>query len=443
MSGSSAALLSLEPSFQQDLNGDGIIGIPPSVTIEAYGNTSLAVVGNNYAFSNLSGGGIGPLLKYGSAVTVGQYGAWTFIGAEQISSGYEVALYLPGSDQYTVWNTDMNGNVVSNGTGGIVSGASNALKSLEPSFQQDLNGDGVIGAPSNNVVIEAYGNTSLTVVGDNYSLNPSGGGTGPLLKYGSVITVGQYGAWTFIGAEQTSGGYEVALYLPGSDQYTVWNTDTNGNVISNGTGGIVSGANTALKSLEPSFQQDLNGDGVIGVTSTALVIETFGNTSLTVVGNNYALNPSGGGTGPLLKYGSVITVGQYGAWTFIGAEQISGGYEVALHLPGSDQYTVWNTDLDGNVVSNGTGGIVSGANTALKSLEPSFQQDLNGDAAIGASLLGYQASDQARHNAFVFDRSIVSGLGSDHFSLAEGWDKSIFQHLDGVKALNSEMMRDL
>ena len=53
----------------------------------------------------------------------------------------------------------------------------------------------------------------------------------------------------------------------------------------------------------------------------------------------------------------------------------------------------------------------------------------------------FQASDQARHNAFVFDRSIVSGLGSDHFSLAEGWDKSIFQHLDGVKALNSEMMR--
>ena len=81
----------------------------------------------------------------GSAVTVGQYGAWTFIGAEQISGGYEVALHLPGSDQYTVWNTDINGNVVSNGTGGIVSGSSNALRSLEPSFQQDLNGDGVIG----------------------------------------------------------------------------------------------------------------------------------------------------------------------------------------------------------------------------------------------------------------------------------------------------------
>jgi serralysin len=321
-----------------------------------------------------------------------------------------------------------------------VSGSSTALKALEPSFQQDLNGDGVIGTAA--TVIEAHGNTSLTVVGNNYALNPSGGGTGPLLKYGSVITVGQYGAWTFIGAEQISGGYEVALHLPGSDQYTVWNTDINGNVVSNGTGGIVSGASTALRSLETSFQQDLNGDGIIGISSTAVVIESYGNTSLTVIGNNYALNPSGGGTGPLLKYGSVVTVGQYGAWTFIGAEQISGGYEVALHLPGSDQYTVWNTDTDGNVVSNATGGIVSGSSNALKSLELSFQQDLNGDGAMAAaSLPGYQATDQTRHDAFVFNQSIAPALSTDHYSPIEGGDKSILCRLDGVKALDSEMVR--
>jgi serralysin len=437
VSGSSSALLSLEPSFQQDLNGDGVIGVAAPTVIEVYGNTSLTVVGNNYAL-NPSGGGTGPLLKYGSVITVGQYGAWTFIGAEQISGGYEVALHLPGSDQYTVWNTDANGNVLSNGTGGIVSGSNSALLSLEPSFQQDLNGDGVIGVAA-PTVIEAYGNTSLTVVGNNYGLNPSGGGSGPLLKYGSVVTVGQFGAWTFIGAEQISGGYEVALHLPGSDQYTVWNTDANGNVVSNGTGGIVSGSSAALKSLEPSFQQDLNGDGVIGTAAT--VIEAYGNTSLTVIGNNYALNPSGGGSGPLLKYGSVITVGQYGAWTFIGAEQISGGHEVALHLPGTDQYTVWNTDTDGNVVSNGTGGIVSGSSNALKSLEPSFQQDLNGDGAIAASLLGYQAADQTRHDAFVFDQSIAPALSTDHYSPTEGGDKSILYRLDDVKALDSEMMR--
>ena len=78
---------------------------------------------------------------------------------------------IQGSDQYTVWNTDSNGNFVSNGTGGVVSGSSAALQSLEPSFQQDLNGDGIIGIPP-SVTIEAYGNTSLAVVGNNYALNP-------------------------------------------------------------------------------------------------------------------------------------------------------------------------------------------------------------------------------------------------------------------------------
>ena len=162
----------------------------------------------------------------------------------------------------------------------------------------------------------------------------------------------------------------------------MWNTDTNGNVVSNGTGGIVAGASSALTMLEPSFQQDLNGDGMIGTAT--IVIESFGATSLVQAGGNYVLSPSGGGAGPTLKYaGSTVTVGQYGAWTFIGAEQINGGYEVALHLAGTDQYTVWNTDPNGVVVSNGTGGIVSGGSSVLQSIEPSFQQDLNGDGFIG------------------------------------------------------------
>ena len=82
---------------------------------------------------------------------MGQFGSWTFIGAEQTASGYEVALHVPGSDQYTVWNTDANGTVVSNGTGGVVvSGSSSVLEALEPSFHQDLNGDGVTGVPASS-----------------------------------------------------------------------------------------------------------------------------------------------------------------------------------------------------------------------------------------------------------------------------------------------------
>ena len=365
------------------ISSAALLSLLTPLVIESFGATSLAVANNNYYLDPASGG-IGPVLKYsGAAVMVGQFGSWTFIGAEQTGSGFEVALHLPGGDQYTVWNTDANGNVLGNAVGGIVSGTSLVFEALETSFHQDLNGDGTIGVP--DAVIEALGATSLVLTSNNYYLNPSSGGAGPVLKYsGAVVTAGQFGNWTFTGAEQTGGGYEVALHLPGSDQYTVWNTDANGNVVSNAVGGIVSGSSSALQLLEPSFHQDLNGDGIIGVPTN--VIESFGSTSLVQVGANFYFDPVAGGTAPTLKYsGSMVTAGQFGSWTFTAVEQTASGYEVALHLPGSDQYTVWNTDANGNVVSNAVGGIVSGSSSALQSLEPSFHQDLNGDGVIVSS----------------------------------------------------------
>src|SRR5258707_705699 len=124
-------------------------------------------------------------------------------------------------------------------------------------------------SPVATTVIEAYGSTSLAEIGNNFYLHTNG--TGPELKYnGAAVVVGQFGgAWTPYGAEQTAGGYEVAWKNPGADQYTVWNTDSSGNCVSD-TIGIVSGASTALESLETSFHQDLNGDGVVGYFASVL-----------------------------------------------------------------------------------------------------------------------------------------------------------------------------
>jgi len=132
-------------SFHQDLNGDGVIGIPG--TIESAGSTSLVQVGNNY-FLDSNSTGIGPEVMFGGApLTAGEF-AWTPTGAEQTSTGYEIALKYATIGQYTVWNTDTNGNVTYDPLGGGVPGTSAALEALEPSFHQDLNGDGVIGIPA-------------------------------------------------------------------------------------------------------------------------------------------------------------------------------------------------------------------------------------------------------------------------------------------------------
>ena len=272
VSGTSAALQSIETSFHQDLNGDGTIGppaLPPppaQTVIEGFGSTSLTEVGTHFYL--YGSGGTGPSLKYqGADYVAGQFGQVAPIGAEQTASGYEVAWKMPGADQYSVWVTDNNGNYLSN-TLTSVSGTSAALQSIETSFHQDLNGDGTIGPPAlppppAQTVIEGFGSTSLTEVGTHFYLYGSGG-TGPSLKYqGADYVAGQFGQVAPIGAEQTASGYEVAWKVPGVDQYSVWSTDNNGNYLSN-TLTSVSGTSAALQSIETSFHQDLNGDGTIG-----------------------------------------------------------------------------------------------------------------------------------------------------------------------------------
>jgi serralysin len=274
-----------------------------------------------------------------------------------------------------VWSTDSSGNYISNTS--LVPGASLALKALEPGFQQDLNGDGVIGAPT--TVIEAFGSTRLTQVGNQFYLFNSGG-LGPVLESGGApVVAGQYGGWAPIGAEAITGGYEVAWKLAGADQYTVWTTDGNGNYITNTA--LSSGSSPAFEAFEPSFQQDLNGDGVIGAPTT--VIEAFGSTRLTGIGNQFYLY-NAGGTGPVLKSGgAVVVAGQYGGWAPIGAEAITGGYDVAWKLAGADQYTVWTTDGNGNYITNTA--LLSGSSPAFVAYESVFQQDLNGSGVIGTS----------------------------------------------------------
>ena len=198
MSGADYALQSLEPSFHQDLNGDGQIG-PPTTVIEANGSTQLTEVGDHFFLYD--GSGSGPSLKYaGADFVAGQFGPWAPIAAEQTANGYEVAWKVTGIDQYIVWNTDSSGNHTSQT--GVVSGADYALQSLEPSFHQDLNGDGPVGPPT--TVIEANGSTQLTEVGDHFFLY-DGSGSGPSLKYaGADYVAGQFGAWAPIGAEQTA-----------------------------------------------------------------------------------------------------------------------------------------------------------------------------------------------------------------------------------------------
>ncbi|GAA0029509.1 M10 family metallopeptidase C-terminal domain-containing protein [Bradyrhizobium ottawaense] len=386
IAGNSTALRLTETVFHQDLNGDGTIGIP-ATTIETFGATSLVSAGGNFYMNPVAGGPVPELTFYGSPVVQGQFNAWTPIGAEQTPTGFEIAWQIPGTDQFTIWTTGSGGSFISNT--GTIAGNSTALKLTETVFHQDLNGDGTIGIPA--TTIETFGATSLVSAGGNFYMNPVAGGAGPKLTfYGSPVVQGQFNAWTPIGAEQTPSGFEIAWQIPGTDQFTIWTTDRNGGFISNT--GTMAGNSTGLEQAETVFHQDLNGGGTIGIPATT--IETFGATSLVATGGNFYMNPVAGGAGPKLTfYGSPVVQGQFNAWTPIGAEQTTTGFEFAWQVPGTDQFTIWTTDRNGEFVSNS--GTMAGHSTTLEQAETIFHQDLNGDGTIG--IIG-MASKILTHN---------------------------------------------
>jgi hypothetical protein len=248
------ALQSAEPGFGQDLNGDGFVG-PITTAIEGSGSTRLYDVADAYF---LYGSGSPVALKAGGAmVAEGQFGGWQVIGAEQVGLGYQVAWKL--ADNIWIWNVDSGGNYVSNAL--FAHSSQWVLQSAEPGFQQDLNRDGVVGLLT--TAIEGSGSTRLYDVADAYFMYPSGGSGVSLKVGGAMVAESQLGPWRAIGAEQVGSGYQVALKVFGGDLYTIWTVDSSGNYLSSGAN--LSGSNSALQSAELTFQQDLNGDGSIGI----------------------------------------------------------------------------------------------------------------------------------------------------------------------------------
>ena len=117
---------------------------------------------------------------------------WAPIGAEQTATGYEVAWKVTGCRSVYRLEHRQQRQLTSRQTA-VMSGTSAALESLETSFHQDLNGDGVIGVPG--TVIEAIGSTSLVEVGNKFFLDSISTGSGPSLKYGGAdVVAGQFGA---------------------------------------------------------------------------------------------------------------------------------------------------------------------------------------------------------------------------------------------------------
>jgi serralysin len=207
--------------------------------------------------------------------------------------GYDVAWQLVGSQTFTIWSVDSNGNFIAN-IGNNLAGNSTALENFETIFGKDLNGDGTIGPPPPPppTTISVDGTTTLAQSGNDYFLDVTGSNTlGPEITQGGVAaTPGVYSA--IYAVKLSSGGYDVAWQEVGSQMFTIWSVDSNGNFIAN-IGNNLAGNSTALENFETIFGQDLNGNGNIGSSVSKAGIHTTGNADSLADNFQFA---SGGGT---------------------------------------------------------------------------------------------------------------------------------------------------
>ncbi|WP_247456292.1 M10 family metallopeptidase C-terminal domain-containing protein [Bradyrhizobium sp. 166] len=383
------------------------------------GSGSDTIVGN--AIANTLNGGAG------NDTITGGGGNDTIIGG----SGTDTAVYLGNNANYTLsYNASSQTFTISDQRAGSPEGIDKVTAVEYFHFA-----DRTIAASSMipPIVIESAGSTKLDQIGSYYFLDPVSGGTGPSIKYaGTPFSAStQVGAWTPVGAEQTADAYQIAWKVIGSDQYSVWNADSNGNYISSATA-IVSGSSAILEAFESSFQQDLNTDGLIGISAASVtMVETAGSTKLDQIGSYYFLDPVSGGTGPSIKYaGTPFSAStQVGAWTPVGAEQSADAYQIAWKVIGSDQYSVWNADSNGNYISSATA-IVSGSSAILQAFESSFQQDLNADGLIGipaASVTMVETAGSTKLHQIPSPTSEGAriGAGNDNFVLPLGIDGDV------------------
>ena len=126
---------------------------------------------------------------------------------------------------------------------------------------------GNVSAASAALTVTISAQAKVSKVRNHYYVSTSK--TDPILTYAGAPVVTDQTAGRRSARCRRQRGMRLSGRLTGADQYTVWNTDSNGNFVSD-TLGVVSGTSYALESLETSFQQDLNGDGTIGLTTTVI-----------------------------------------------------------------------------------------------------------------------------------------------------------------------------
>jgi hypothetical protein len=350
-----------------------------SVTpIEAFGNTKLVQDATNNLYAQI--GNNNPIaIKIGATqITTNTYPGWQTLAAETVNGVNQVLWKYNDSNHLHLWSLDSNWNWQSStGWWGLTS---TEAFTQETNFQQDFNADGIIGSPY--TTIEAFGNTKLVQDTTNKLYTQIGNNNPTAIKIGATqITTNIYPGWQTLAAETVNGVNQVLWKYNDGNYLHLWSLDSNWNwQSSTGWWGLNS---SEAFTQETNFQQDFNGDGIIGSPYTT--IETFGNTKLVQDTTNKLYTQIGNNNPTAIKIGATqVTTNIYPGWQTLAAETVNGVNQILWKYNDSNHLHLWSLDSNWNwQSSSGWWGLNS---SEAFTQETDFQQDFNGDNQIGNPL---------------------------------------------------------
>jgi hypothetical protein len=211
----------------------------------------------------------------------------------------------------------------------------------------------------------------------------------------------------------------------------VWNTDSNGNLISF-LATLVPGSSTALKSLETTFHQDLNGDGKIGAASTPaadIPASTVGLTDVSVSSPGIVTlkGIADASSNIQILDGTnvvgMVTSANDGTWTFASSSTVSN----TLHT-----FKAQELDSTGHVVASSASAIFGTSGYETLTSTP------------GNDLL----KGEGGHDTFVFAANFGHDVIKDFASSGRGHDvvqfsKSVFDNFADVLAHATQSGQDV
>ncbi|AVQ71321.1 hemolysin [Microcystis sp. MC19] len=275
-----------------------------SVTpIEAFGNTKLVQDATNKLYAQI--GNNNPIaIKNGAThIATNTYPGWQILAAETVNGINQVLLRNTSQNLLYIWNLDSNWNWQSS-TGGWGLNSTQAF-SQETNFQQDFNGDGIIGQPSTTLptITLAVSPSSVTEDGTTnlvYTFTRNGSTTSALTAnytVGGTATNGTDYASIPTSVTFAAGSSTATVTVDPTADTTVESDETVALTLASGTGytvGTTTAATGTITNDDSTFTSQLSINDITvveGQNSNAILTVTVDNPNSQPISVNYTTAP--------------------------------------------------------------------------------------------------------------------------------------------------------